>query len=160
MKFQQCFVFGVFASLSFIAASPTGQQPKRNTSDTYEDGGTLVADRSDGERVVAKIETKLRDFLWSKWVYHKRARIAFKGTTTEGTPWRYDFRVESDERGTWIIDVRFASEALSSDDKTYQTTEAYKVYTVERRRISGSGRGPSTYRLILKDKQGSPRAEL
>jgi hypothetical protein len=128
----------------------------------YENGGTLLAYHSDGQEIVAQAQSKLRNFIWSRWVKHKRARIAIEGSTVEGLPWRQNFVIEPNESGAWTIVVTFKGKELGPEEgKIYDRSIEYKAYAVKRIRTSGSptplGNG---YRLILKDKGGAVRAEL
>jgi hypothetical protein len=126
----------------------------------FEDGGTLLDYHGNGEKVVAKAESKLRSFLWTRWVARKRARIVIKGSTVEGFAWRQCFVVKPDEKGAWIVGVNFEGDEYGPEDKVYHRSIHYDAYILERVTSSGAPSTRTGYRLILKDKDGVVRAEL
>jgi hypothetical protein len=169
----------VTVSILILSCSPSMQssllqQVKMRDLSRYDKAGPYIIELDLDAQSRANVEAEVREFPWNHWHRHRLGHVAVTHYSKEGEPNTSSYYVEPDAIGAWIIAVKIDRMLVGrggSKSQRYETVE-YDAYFVERIEVPKDGltqrvvipevetRSSTAYRLVLRDKERKPLAEI
>ncbi len=159
---------------TFLGQSSQLTPTKERDLNRYEKIGPYVIELGLDTQARAKIEARIREFLWTHWYESRLGHAEVTVYSKEGEPSTVSYFVEPNERGLWRMAVRVTRTRARRGESRKQRNESveYEAFSVERIEAPKDGlkprvviprdemRAPQSYRLVLKDTEGKSLTEI
>jgi hypothetical protein len=127
--------------LSVCAAQTTA---KRDLT-RYDQGGTFDFTWSTGPAAHERMRPLLREFVWRHWSQKQLGRVVATYYTIEGDPTTYNFFIEPDANGRWLVIAEYDSEccwnyALEKPKRKREHTTGVTIYDIVDRVVQTNNR--------------------
>jgi len=161
MKIRVYFIC-LLVLLAFSGHTGLAQTPRDMTR--YDNGGVFDFSWGAGPEAHARMNPKLRGFLWEHWTQKRLAHVVVTLYTIEGDPTTYNLYIEPDRDQRWRVAAEYESEccwfyAMEKPKRKRERKKGIVVYDVIER-VQTSGNGQKTLSLIPGGDRREPDAYI